>query len=489
MSNRAPAATQPRPTGSPTPTRPWAAVVVIAVAQLMIALDATVVNIALPSAQQALGFTDQDRQWVITAYTLTFAGLLLLGGRVADRTGRRSAFLGGLVGFALASALAGSAPSFGVLAAGRALQGACAAVLAPTALSLVAVTFTDPRQRAKAFGVYGAVASSGGAAGLLLGGTLTQYAEWRWCLFVNVIIAAGAFVAGRTVLPTAPTGPRTRIDTFSAVLATTGLASIVFACTQAIDHGWASRQVLVAGVVGLAVLVAFLLRQGRVDAPLLPLHVIAHRARAGAYLATASAVLGSFGLFLVLTYHLQVVENYSPVRAGLAFLPLTVAVSGSAYGIASRLLTRVPPAALIAPGLVVAASGLALMSRLEPSSGYLTLIVPAQILLGLGMGCVFTPSISVATSDIEPQLAGVAAAVANTAMQVGGSVGTAVLNTVAVTATTAYIGSHGGRESAAALVHGYATATGWAAGLLVVVAVVAGLLIHTGTTSRNGDPT
>jgi EmrB/QacA subfamily drug resistance transporter len=493
--NPAPHAADAAPTRTPPgtsepPARPWAAIVVIAVAQLMIALDATVVNIALPSAQQALGFDDQDRQWVITAYTLTFAGLLLLGGRVADLVGRRTAFLGGLVGFAAASALAGAAPNFAVLTAGRALQGACAAVLAPTALSLVAMTFSDPKQRAKAFGVYGAVASSGGAAGLILGGALTEYATWRWCLYVNVIIAAGAFVAGRMFLPSAPATHQNRFDLLSGALATTGLAAIVFACTQAIEHGWTSTQVAVPGAIGVLALIVFVVRQGRVEAPLLPLHVIKHRARAGAYLATAAAVVGSFGLFLVLTYHLQVVKHYTPLQAGLAFLPLTVAVSGSSYGIASRLLAKVSPVVLIVPGLLVAACGLTLMSRLDPSSGYVSLILPAQVLLGLGMGCVFTPAISLATSDIDPRLAGVAAAVANTAMQVGSSIGVAVLNTLAVTATAAYVSNHVSATPSDALVHGYATATGWAAGLLVAVAVVSDLLIATSpkSSSKEGQP-
>ncbi|MEU9845332.1 MFS transporter [Actinomadura sp. NPDC048032] len=210
------------------PNRRWAALVVIAVAQLMIALDATIVNIALPTAQHALGFGDADRQWVITAYTLSFAGLLLLGGRIADLVGRRRSFLAGLAGFAVASMIAGAAPGFGVLVVGRALQGAFAALLAPTALSLLAVTFTEPRERAKAFGVYGAVASSGAAVGLLLGGALTQYADWRWCLYVNVAIAAAASVAGRIVLPAPPAFPGARLDWISAVLVTGGLAAVVY---------------------------------------------------------------------------------------------------------------------------------------------------------------------------------------------------------------------------------------------------------------------
>jgi EmrB/QacA subfamily drug resistance transporter len=462
-----------------TTDRRWLAVVVIAVAQLMVALDATIVNIALPSAQHSIGFDDGDRQWVVTAYTLSFAGLLLLGGRIADNLGRRRAFLTGLVGFAASSALAGTATTFAVLVAGRALQGAFAAVLAPTALSLVAVTFTEARERAKAFGVYGAVASSGGAAGLLLGGALTEYLQWRWCLYVNVVIAVGAFVAGRAVLPDPPAFGRASIDVVAGVLSTGGLAAIVFGCSQAVPHGWSSINVLIPLGIGVAALAAFVGRQMRSSSPLLPLHIVTHRSRAGVYLVVATAVVGTFGTFLMLTYHFQVVLHYTPLRAGLAFLPLTVAVSASAYGLGSRLLPRVAPRLVIAPGLLVAASGLALLTRLQPSSGYLTLILPAQLLLGAGLGCVFTPAISVATSDVEPRDAGVAAAVANTAMQVGSSIGTAVLNTIAITATGTYLASHARTADSTVhgLVHGYATATTYAAVLLVAVAVLALLVI------------
>jgi EmrB/QacA subfamily drug resistance transporter len=326
-----------------TRDRRWLALVVIAVAALMVALDATIVNIALPSAQRALGFDDGDRQWVVTAYTLTFAGLLLLGGRVADRLGGRRAFLIGLVGFAVASALAGTATGFGVLVAGRALQGAFAALLAPTALSMVVATFAEPVERARAFGVYGAVASSGGALGLLLGGALTQYLDWRWCLYVNVAIAGGALVAGRVVLPSAPARAPAAIDVISSVLITAGLAAVVFGCSQAVPHGWVSSRVVVPLLGGIVAIGVFLLRQARSRSPLLPLRVLADRSRAGAYLALAAAVVGSFGMFLMLTYHFQVVLQWSPVRAGVAFLPLTVAAAASAYGLGSRLLPRVAP--------------------------------------------------------------------------------------------------------------------------------------------------
>ena len=456
----------------------WAALVVIAVAQLMVALDATIVNIALPTIQAALGFDDGQRAWVVTAYTCTLAGLLLVGGRVADRVGRRRAFLGGLTGFALASALAGLAPSFGVLLAGRALQGAFAAVLTPTALSLVAVTFTEPRERARAFGVYGAVASSGAAVGLLLGGVVTEYAGWRWCLFVNVVIAVLALVAGRAVLPHDHGYAEARVDVLSGILVTSGLGAVVAGCAQAAAHGWGSARVLVPVVTGLVAVAGFLVRQARMRQPVLPLWILADRSRAGAYLAVAVSVVGSFGMFLMLTYHFQVVLGFSPVRAGLAFLPLSLAVSVSAYGLGSRLLPHVAPRWLVAPGLALGAAGLGLLATLSEGSGYLATILPAEVLLGIGMGLVFTPAISVATSGVEPRYAGVAAATAHTAMQVGSSVGTAILNSVAVAATTAYVAEQGRAAGSVALVHGYATATTWAAVALAVTAVTSVALIR-----------
>lgn len=455
----------------------WLAVVVIAVAQLMVALDATIVNIALPTAQHDLGLADADRQWAVTAYTCALAGLLLLGGRVADRIGRRRAFLLGLAGFAVASAVAGLATGLPSLVAGRALQGAFAALLSPTALSLIAVTFTDGRERARAFGVFGAVASSGAAVGLLLGGVLTAYAGWRWCLFVNVGIAAVAALAGLRVLPHDTGHREARIDAVSGLLVTGGLAAAVYGCAQAAAGGWAAADVVVPLAVGVLLVAGFAQRQTRMSQPLLPLWIVRERSRAGAYLAAAAAIVASFGLFLMLTYHFQVVLGWSPVHAGLAFLPLSAAISSSAYGLGSRLLPVVAPRNLIVPGLLVAAAGVGLLSTLTPDSGFLTLIVPAEVLLGLGMGLVVTPAISVATSGVQPRFAGVAAAGANTSMQVGGSVGTAMLNSVAVAATAGYAGSPAGHGTDA-LVHGFAAANTWAAVALVVAAAAAAALIR-----------
>ncbi|MDT4932114.1 MAG: hypothetical protein QOK11_6, partial [Pseudonocardiales bacterium] len=399
------------PTIAAPAERRWLGLVVVAIAQLMVALDATIVNIALPSAQRSLHFGNADRQWVVTAYTLTFAGLLLLGGRVADNVGRRRAFLVGLTGFAASSALAGSATGFAVLVTGRALQGAFAALLAPAALSLIAVTFTESKDRAKAFGVYGAVASSGGAAGLLLGGVLTEYLQWRWCLYVNVAIAVAAVLAGRAVLPDPPTMVRAKVDVVSGVLITAGLAAIVFGCSQAVPHGWSSGNVLLPLALGAVAVAAFAARQTRVRQPLLPPRILADRSRAGAYLAVAAAVVGSFGTFLMLTYHFQVVLGYSPVRAALAFLPLTAAVSVSAYALASRLLPRVAPRALIVPGLLVAAAGLLWLARAPVDGSYVTDVLPSMILLGFGAGMALNPVLLAAMSDVTPEQSGLASGV------------------------------------------------------------------------------
>ena len=326
----------------------WRALGVIAVAQLLTALDATIVNIALPTAQRDLGFGDDQRQWVITAYTLTFAGLLLIGGRIADRLGRRTALLGGLAGFAAASGLAGIAPTFEVLVAGRALQGACAAVLAPTALSSIAVMFTDQRERGRAFAVYGAVASSGAIVGLVVGGALTELVSWRWCLLVNVVFALGALVAGSRLLPRSDRHSATPLPVASAAIATAGLASLVYAASQAAAHGWTDARVWAPAVAGLALLMVFALRQARSTAPMLPLSLLADRRRGVAYVAIASGVIASFGLSLMLTYYFQAVLGWSPLHTGLSFLPLSVAVSVSGYAVSGSLARTVPARWLVA---------------------------------------------------------------------------------------------------------------------------------------------
>lgn len=457
------------PTAHAPEPRRWAALHVIALAQLLTALDATIVAIALPTAQRDLGFGDTDRQWVITAYTLAFAGLLLVGGRVADRIGRRQALVVGLAGFALASGLAGAAPTFELLVAGRALQGAFAALLAPTALSLVVVLFTDPKERGRAFAIYGAVASSGAVVGLVVGGTLTEYVAWRWCLYVNVAFAVLALAGALRVIPRLPAYPQTRVPVVSALLGTAGLAGLVLGCSRAAASGWTDATVVSSLAAGVLLLTGFLGVQRGASVPMLPLRLLASGRRLAAYTAVASAVVASMGLSLLLTYYFQGVLGWQPVRTGLAFLPLSAAVAASGYAVSGKLNDLVPARWLIAGGLGTSGAGLAVMATLTSHSGYLSTILPSMLLVGLGMGGVFTPAIGVVTGDVEPRDAGIASALANTSMQVGSSVGVAVLNTIAITATRTVLENRNVARDAA-LVHGYTTA---AASIAVALAVVA----------------
>jgi EmrB/QacA subfamily drug resistance transporter len=461
----------------PDPRR-WSALAIIAVAQLMIALDATIVSIALPSAQAALGASDANRQWVITAYTLAFGGLLLLGGRIADYMGRKRTFLLGLGGFAVASVIGGSAPTFEVLVVARALQGAFAAVLAPTALSLLAVTFTEPRERATAFAVYGSIAGSGAAVGLLVGGALTQYLAWRWCLYVNLPIALIAAAGGWRVLPSSAAQARPQFDLPGVVLATAGLVALVYACTQAVTAGWTSTIVTGLLAASAVLLALFVIREARTSNPLLPLRIVLDRNRGGSYVTVGLAIAGMFGAFLFLTYYLQVVLHYTPLQAGLAFLPMTVASQAGSWLIASRLMPHVPPRALMAPGAVVAAVGMALLTQLQLDSGYVTLVLPAEVLLGLGISCVMVPAFSTATQKVAPREAGVASATVNTASQIGGSLGTALLNTAATSATASYLALHALAPRAAGLVYGFSVATAWGVAILLLGALAAALLIN-----------
>ncbi|MEW1722549.1 MFS transporter [Streptomyces sp. NPDC093109] len=470
----------------PDPNR-WKALVFIAVAQLMVVLDATIVNIALPSAQQDLGISDGNKQWVITAYALAFGGLLLFGGRIADLWGRKRAFVIGLSGFAAASAIGGAANSEALLLGARALQGAFGALLAPAALSLLAVTFTDAKERAKAFGIFGAIAGGGGAVGLILGGFLTEYLDWRWTFFVNIPFAVVAALGAYFVIRE-PAGGRnsSALDIPGVVLSTLGLVSLVYGFTRAESDGWGDISTVSLFVASAVLLLLFVVVESRVKNPLLPLRVVTNRNRAGVYLSLGLAIIGMFGLFLFLTYYLQVVEGYSPVKTGFAFLPMIVGMITGSTQIGARLMTRVPPRLLMGPGFLVAAVGMLLLTQLEIGSSYTTLILPAELLLGLGMGTAFMPAMSLATHGIEPRDAGVASAMVNTSQQVGGAIGTALLNTIAASATTSYLASHAAGASdqkllaLQGLVAGFASAIWWAVGILVVASAIAVTFINTG---------
>ncbi|MFG3101880.1 MFS transporter [Streptomyces sp. NPDC048182] len=474
---------EPAATPEPDPRR-WWGLVIIALAQLMVVLDATIVNIALPSAQRALGMSDGNRQWVITAYTLAFGGLLLLGGRIADLVGRKRTFVIGLIGFAAASALGGAATNSAMLFGARALQGVFAAVLAPSALSLLTTTFTDPRERGKAFGIYGALAGSGSAIGFIVGGVLTEYLNWRWCLYVNVPIAVIAVVGALSLLHDRPGHAGARLDVPGVLLGCGGLVALVYGFSEAQPRGWSDPLVLGLFAAGVVLLATFVWWQTRAPMPLLPLHIIRDRNRAGCFLTMMLAVIGMFGLFLFMTYYLQVILGYSPVKTGLAFLPLTAAIVIGSTQISARLLNHVGPRMLMVPGMLLASGGMVILTQLTVHSEYASEILPALILMGLGMGLTFMPVFSTATAGVAPQDSGVTSATVNTSQQVGGSIGTALLNTIATTSSANYIAAHLTNPSQRArvipegVVHGYTTAIWIAAGVMLLAGLVAGLLVN-----------
>ncbi|MEY8042182.1 MFS transporter [Saccharopolyspora cebuensis] len=459
----------------------WWALVVIGLAQLLVVLDATIVNIALPSAQRELGLTDASRQWVITAYTLAFGGLLLLGGRVSDRFGAKRVFLIGLVGFAVASVVAGAAVGPGMLFAGRALQGVFAAVLAPAALSLLSTTFTEPAERGTAFGVYGALSGGGAAVGLLAGGVLTEYLDWRWCLYVNVPVAAVAVLAGLPLLRNPSGTRRAKLDVASALTSSAGVTAAVGGFAAAEASGWTAPRVLALLGASALLLVLFTLLAARRPFPLLPLRILADRARGGAFLAVALSQVAMFGLFLFMTYYLQTVLGYSPVLTGVAFLPLTAGIIVGSTLIAGRLLPRTGPRSLMVTALLVAALGMGLLTRIgtDTSTVFVTLLLPAQILLGLGLGGVMMPAMSTATDGVSEHDAGAASATVNAAQQIGGSLGTALLNTIATTATASYLARQAPFPEAntAGTVHGFAVALTIAAILLLATAALTAALM------------
>jgi EmrB/QacA subfamily drug resistance transporter len=459
---------------------------VLGLAQLMVVLDATIVNIALPSAQHALGFSNTDRQWVVTAYSLAFGGLLLLGGRLADMFGRRRMLLIGLAGFAAASALGGLSQGIGMLVGARAVQGAFGAVLAPSALSMLTVTFTDPRERARAFGIFSSIAGGGAAIGLLLGGLLTEYLSWSWCLFVNVpiavVAAAGAFLLLPRTDPAIGSASGVRVDIPGVVTAVLGLAGLVYGFSLAETNGWTDPWTVALLVVSVLLLIGFVLLERRVAHPLLPMRVVLDRRRGGAYLAIALAAIGMFAIFLCLTYYLQQTLGFSPLITGLAFLPLIGGIVTCSAILTPRLLPRTGPRPLIVTGQLLAAAGLLLLWRLQVGSSYAGHVLPALILMGFGLGLIFGSCFNTATSGTRQSDAGVASALVNTGQQVGGALGTALLNTIAATAASSYLSSRQPSLAAvnAAAVAGDTRAFLIAAGIFLVAAVASVFVLPNG---------
>lgn len=460
--------------------RRWFALVVIAIAQLMVVLDASIVNIALPhaalpKAMGGLNIAAKDYQWAVTAYTLTFGGFLLLGGRIGDYLGRKKAFLIGLVGFAAASLLGGFAQNAPMLFGARALQGLFGALLAPAALSLISVTFTDSKERAKAFGVYGALSGVGAAVGLISGGLLTQYFSWRWCMFVNTPMAMIAFfLAIRNVKESKVEG-HPHYDVPGALTATAGMISIVYGVSQASTHSWGSTTAWPFIALGAVLLVVFLNIEARKEQPLMPIRLIKDRVRGGAYLGQILVALALFGMFLFMTFYFQQIHGYSAVRSGLLFLPFSLGVIFSAI-VASKLLPKFGPRPLATVGSLMGATGLLYLSMFQANSSYAGHVLPAMLVISLGMGLVFVPTSSTALFNVRPQDTGSASAILNTAQQIGGSFGTAIQSTIAVSAATAFFKLHHSGPMQIAMaharVHGYSLAFRFGSGMFVIAAAV-----------------
>src|SRR5689334_12909590 len=443
---------EPKHAAGTPDSRRWLILGVVGLAQLMVVLDVTIVNIALPSAQRALGFTTVDRQWVVTAYALAFGSLLLFGGRLGDLIGRKITFLIGALGFAAASAVGGAAGSFGMLVAARACQGAFGALLAPAALSILSTTFSDPKERGKAFGVYGAIVGAGGAIGLVLGGLLTEYLSWRWCLYVNLIFAGLAATGGVTMLRRQAPHGGSRLDLPGVMLVSAAMFCLVYGFSNAASHGWHAPSTYGFLAAGVALLAAFALWQTRAASPLLPPRVVLDRNRGAAYLAVLIAGAGIFGIFLFLIYYLQQTLHYSPVVTGAAFLPLIATLVLAANLSNVVLLPRLGPKPLVPAGMLLAAASLVWLTRIGVHSGYTSAVLGPLMAAGLGFGFIIAPSMNTGTFGVPPQDAGVASATLNTGQQIGGSIGTSLLNTIFASAVAGYLASH---LSPATLVHGH----------------------------------
>ena len=469
------------PVITPAPDR-WRTLFVIAIAQLMVVLDASIVNIAIPSAKAELGITDANQQWVVTAYTLAFGSLLLLGGRIADFVGRKKIFIIGLLGFAAASALGGIASTQGLLFASRGLQGVFGALLAPAALSIVSVTFTDPKERARAFGVYGAISGGGAAIGLILGGTLTEYFSWRWCLGVNTPIALVAGLLAFKYVHESKAGGDHSYDLPGTLTASAGLFALVYGFNEAATKGWSANITIAFLIASAILLIAFFVIEKKVKNPLMPLRVLSERNRGGSYLGSLVVGAGLFSMFLFLGIYLQTVLGYSPLKSGFAFMPFTAGIIIFA-GVASQLLPKVGPRPLMVPGLIAAAIGLLLLTQITPETSYVTHVLPALLIMSSGMALVFIPISTTALHGVGNRDAGVASALINTSQQVGGSLGTALLNTVAATATTSYMTANATKSPLFGLTHGFTVAFTVSAVLLIIGAIVLALFINIGKES------
>jgi EmrB/QacA subfamily drug resistance transporter len=477
--------------------RRWLILGVIGLAQLMVVLDTTIMNIALPSAQRDLSFSTVDRQWVVTAYTLAFGSLLLLGGRLADLLGRKVTFMIGLTGFAGVSAIGGASVNFTMLVTARACQGAFAALLVPSALSLLTTTFTEPKDRGKAFGVYGAIAAAGGAVGLLLGGALTEYLSWRWTLYVNLIFAGVAFAGAAVLMERRPSPVKPKLDFPGVVMVSAAVFCLVYGFSNAATHNWHTPSTWGFLIAGVALLAGFAYWIGRSSHPLLPPRVVLNRNRGGAYASMLIASAGMFATFLFLTYYLQETLGYSPVVTGFAFLPIVGGIAIAANLSTIVLMPRVGPKPLVPTGMLIGAGAMVWFAQLGTHTSYVAGVLGPIIMTGVGLGMVIAPSINTGTFGVAPQDAGVASATVTVGQQLGASIGTSLLNTIFAGAVASYVAAHLasarliGRQALTglALAHGYDTAFWWTAGILAAGSIVAAILFRRGPLfSRTAPP-
>jgi EmrB/QacA subfamily drug resistance transporter len=445
----------------------WIALVVLCLGFLMIILDATIVNVALPSIQNDLGFSQSGLAWVVNAYLIAFGGLLLLAGRLGDLIGRRRVFLTGLVAFTTASLICGLAQSRGVLIGARFVQGIGGALTSAVILGMIVTMFQQPRERAKAIGVYSFVASSGASIGLLAGGVLTQTINWHWIFFVNLPIGVATFFLARRLIENDEgIGVDKGADTPGAVLITGALMLAVYTIVEARDYGWGSLHTLGLGAVALGLLAGFIARQATAANPLMPLRVFRSRNVWAANLIQTLMVAGMFGMFFLGALYLQRVLGFDPVEVGLAFLPVSVGIGVLSLGFSERLITRFGPKVPLIPGLVLIIAGLLLFARSPVDASYWTDVLPSMVMLGIGAGIAFPALMTLAMSGATPEDSGLASGLVNTTQQVGGALGLAVLATLSTTRTDHLLSS--GKSGASALTSGYHLAFVIGAGLVIV---------------------
>lgn len=470
--------------------RRWWVLVTVALAQTMVALDATVMNIALPSAQADLGFEDGSRPWVITAYSLAFASLLLLSGRLADRFGRKNIFIVGLAGFAVASAVGGAAMNFEMLVAARAVQGAFAALLAPAALALLTTTFTNGRERARAFGVFGAIGVGGLTIGLVLGGALTEYLSWRWTMYINLFFAIPAIIGAIILLGHAVrSSERATIDIPGTLTVSGGLFSLVYGFSRVESDGWDAPITLGFLGAGVVLLAVFFVLQARLARPLLPLRVILERERGGGLLGMLLSTAGMLGMVFLLAFYVQGILGYSAVQTGIAFLPMPIALATSAIVIAPRLSRVLGPKITVPIGFLIGATAMLLLTQITTEDAYVAHILPSLALLGLGLGLAIPTSTSIATMGLRREDTGVGSSLVSTVQQVGGALGVAILSSVAATAAVDYVAAHAPTATLAleAAVHADTIAFFVSAGLFLLGAVTTAILLRPGRVTDDHD--